>query len=122
MQAKDTTYSIKTVRSVVGIALIALLSVHCGDDEDTSGGRGNTQGTDAGSFDNQAVCQAWVDSMTCGNVDFSQYIDCSIYANTPCDISDYFQCLTDNTVCNEAWGAVDPSGWTRCQSKATCGS
>jgi len=76
--------------------------------------------TSCDSADNVASCEAWVDSVSCGTTDFSTLVNCSVYEETTCDISDYFTCLTDNGTCDEATGVYDSSGWAQCASQATC--
>lgn len=72
-------------------------------------------------FNNVAACEEWVDSVSCGDTDVSTLIDCDIYADTTqCDIADYFDCLTDNTTCDEENGIIDVSAWTSCVSLASC--
>ena len=68
--------------------------------------------------DNVAACEEWIESLNCGEYDFSSTLDCSIYESTECDISDYFDCLTENTECID--GVPDMTGWLSCLSKATC--
>ena len=74
-----------------------------------------------GGPDNAAACQEYVDkvnTLDCyKSVKFTT--DCSAYDNTDCDISDYFNCLTDNTKC-DAMGNPDSSGTSQCASKAQC--
>lgn len=70
--------------------------------------------------DNVAACEDWIDSTSCGSTDVSTLIDCNIYEETSCDIADYFDCLTDNTSCDEATSMVDTTGWTSCLSLAQC--
>ena len=89
------------------VVLVAgLIFVGCGDDDDAA--------------DNVGACEDWVAAMECGDFDITQYIDCAIYEETACDISDYFDCLTDNTTCDEATGMLDMTGWGECVSKAQC--
>lgn len=71
-----------------------------------------------GSYDNVQSCKDWVEAISCGEYDFTTVIDCNGYESADCDISDYFDCLTDNTTCAE--GVPDMSGWATCVSKATC--
>ncbi len=112
------------------------LPIGCADDEDsdddmagtssasvpTPGGGGNNSGTEPGqsmgSVDNVAACQSFVDSLACGDADLSMYIDCSIYATTPCDIADYFTCAESEFTCTE--GVPDVSGFVDCATMATC--
>ena len=47
-------------------------------------------------------------------------MDCTVYSETACDISGYFDCLTDATDCDEDLGIVDTTGWADCAEEATC--
>lgn len=67
---------------------------------------------------NAEACQAWLDDFECGTTDLSQYLDCAVFEETPCDVSSYFACLTDNTTCSD--GVADTTGWTDCISYAGC--
>src|SRR5687768_17084091 len=79
------------------------------DDEETSSA-GATSG--GGSFDAVAACEDWVASVKCGMNDVGMFVDCNAYKDTACDISEYFDCMTTNTKCDEANGVLDTSGWT----------
>ena len=70
--------------------------------------------------ENVESCEAWVDSQSCGEYDFSSALGsgCSYYEDLDCDISGYFDCLTENTSCDG--DLADISGWTSCLSQATC--
>ena len=105
---------------------LVCLSGHCVDPH--SGGSGASGGSadDAGegeggtpSHDNVAACKALVNGIACGDSDISSMVDCDAYANHVCDITDYFDCLRDGTVCND--GILDTSGWIQCVSLAECG-
>lgn len=72
-------------------------------------------------YDNVGACEDWVASMECGDYDYSSVVDCSVYEDYNCDVADYFDCLTDNTTCDDATGVADMSGWTECTSLAACG-
>lgn len=95
-----------------------------GDDGTGDGGTGNGDdndndaGDNGGAIDNVGACEEWIDASECGEYDWSSVIDCSIYADLPCNISAYFNCLTDNTSCVE--GIPDTSGWANCYELATC--
>lgn len=69
-------------------------------------------------FNNEAACQDWIDAFSCGDTDISSSVDCSLYADVDCDVSDYFNCLTENTTCE--MGVVDITGWSACYNLATC--
>jgi hypothetical protein len=78
-------------------------------------------GSDSSKPDNVAACQSFVEKVKCGSVDISQQVNCQAYANTTCDISDYFTCLEDHYVCDN--GQYDSSKLATagdCASKATC--
>ncbi|MEM9458464.1 MAG: hypothetical protein AAGF11_30080 [Myxococcota bacterium] len=90
-----------------------------GDGGTDNGGDNNNDGGDnGGAIDNVGACEEWIDASDCGEYDWSSVIDCSIYADLPCNINDYFNCLTDNTSCVE--GIPDTSGWANCYQLATC--
>jgi hypothetical protein len=99
----------KKVLALLLVSVFAVAMIGCGDDD---GG---------GAADNVGACEDWLAAMDCGTTDFSSLVDCNAYANTTCDISDYFQCLTDGTTCDEATGVVDMTGWADCADLASCG-
>ena len=68
-----------------------------------------------------AACEDWLDSMECGSYDFTSQVDCKQFESATCDLSDYFECLTDNTRCDEAKSLPDVSAWNTCMSKSKCG-
>jgi hypothetical protein len=76
-------------------------------------------GDDAGMHDNVGACKAWIANYDCGGFDIGQSLNCDLYADTACDISDYFDCLSDNTSCTN--GFPDTSGWADCIDLAMCG-
>ena len=93
------------------------------EDEDSNEEEGDDDGDDGGddggdAVDNVGACENWIDAAECGDYDWSQSVDCSLYANLACDIADYFNCLSDNTACND--GIPDTAGWTACAELATC--
>lgn len=71
-------------------------------------------------FDNVAACEDWLDAVSCGSYDFSTAVDCNLYEETLCDIADYFDCLTDNTSCDDTLGIPDTTGWASCSNLALC--
>ena len=88
----------------------------CADDEEDS-------------FDNVSACQNYVDSLECGDFDpstiyGSTFCEDTYGGLTTCDISDYFNCLADNTECIEddpvLGDYLDQSGTTDCASLANC--
>jgi hypothetical protein len=91
-----------------------------GNGDDSGGGDDSGDGADSGDTapDNVGACEGWVESAECGDYDWSQSVDCSAYANYPCDIADYFNCLNENTSCTD--GIPDTTGWTNCAELATC--
>ena len=82
------------------------------EDDDASGA------DDEAPVDNVDACEAWVDAYECGGFDIGQSLNCDLYADATCDLSDYFDCLTDNTSCTN--GFPDTSGWPACVDLATC--
>jgi hypothetical protein len=117
-------------RSFVALVLCAMVSLATSACRNGGGGDGNSddEGDDGddgddgndGVFDNVAACEDWIDAASCGSFDFSTTVDCDLYAATLCDIADYFDCLTDNTFCDEALGYPDTTGWTECTALAQC--
>ena len=89
-----------------------------GDDNGDDDGGDDDGGGDGGAVDNVGACENWIEAAECGDYDWSQSVDCGIYANLACDIADYFNCLSENTACND--GIPDTSGWTACAELATC--
>lgn len=89
------------------------LSGYCVDPGSASGG-----GNDGSDIDNVAACEAWADGVSCGDANVSDYIDCNMYANLSCDVSDYFDCLTDVTMCTD--GVLDNARWPECVELASC--
>ncbi len=84
---------------------------------ETNGGSGSNEGGNGNGngdgTDNVSACQAFIDSAECAELPGgTAIIDCSIYAETVCDISDYFNCLADNTTCVD--GFADTSQWMGC--------
>ncbi|MGH1343770.1 MAG: hypothetical protein ACRBN8_19595 [Nannocystales bacterium] len=85
-----------------------------------SGGDSNDGGTDAdgdgdgdgGSSNNVQACEAFVDSLDCGLPQGA--LDCSSYAGLNCDLTDYLDCLADNSTCTN--GMLDATGWVDCVS------
>jgi len=57
-------------------------------------------------------------SITCGSFDPSTVVQCDSYANLTCDISGYFDGLTQNFKCTN--DIPDPSGLTAWIDKAKC--
>lgn len=84
------------------------------------GGDGGSAGSDGdgGSVDNVAACEALVDELACGSFDPTTFLDCDIYSNLACDISDYFDCVRDTFTCNG--GVADVSEVAQCASLGTC--
>ena len=95
------------------LPLLFVIAIGCGDDSESL----NT-GT---PFDNVSACENWVEALSCGDYDFGSSVSCESYRNvTTCDISDYFDCLTDNTSCDTNTGIPDFSNWQSCTPLATC--
>ncbi|MCH9682500.1 MAG: hypothetical protein K0V04_13775 [Deltaproteobacteria bacterium] len=70
------------------------------------------------SPDNVAACQALADELVCGSTDVSNAINCSLYADLPCDITDYFDCARETFACIDS--VPDTSGWLECAELAIC--
>jgi len=84
-------------------------------------GIGLAVGCKADSADNVGACEDYVAAVNCGDIDVG--IDCSIYKDLDCDISDYFDCLTDNLTCEDMGGTkvLTPGpDYASCASKANC--
>lgn len=60
--------------------------VACGDDD---GGGG-------GGVDNVAACQSLEDSLSECSAIYDGVLMCDNYANTTCDVADYFSCIEDS--------------------------
>ncbi len=75
-------------------------------------------GEAAGEPDNESACEALLDSLECAPPAGVALIDCASFSSSPCDLSDYFECLADNTTCNGE--QLDASGWTQCMDLAVC--
>jgi len=71
-----------------------------------------------GGADNVGACEDWIASLDCGDYDPGSVITCSVYEDYPCDISDYFNCLTEKGTCTD--GVYDASGWAECTDLAQC--
>ncbi len=100
----------KKILSVLFVCLFSFGMLACGDDDGGS------------SADNKAACEKWVKTISCGTFDATKSISCSAYSSTACDISGYFDCLTNEFKCKDVSGTKIPdmSGWSKCTSKATC--
>ncbi len=82
-----------------------------GDDDDATGDDDDATGDDD-DFNNVAACMDWLEAMFCGDTDFSDFVDCNDFAELPCDLADYFDCLEEETICQG--GHADVSGWVNC--------
>jgi len=71
-----------------------------------------------GEASNAVPCEDWVDSDPCGEFDFGEIIDCPLLYETNCDTSEYFDCLTDELICEEETSSVDLAGWSSCAAEA----
>lgn len=79
-----------------------------GNGDGTGNGSGNGDGTD-----NVSACEAFVDGVSCAELPGgAPLIDCTIYAEVVCDVSDYFNCLADSTTCVD--GFADTTQWMGC--------
>lgn len=97
---------------------LVCLSDYCVDPDwtPTGGAEGGPDGGDA--FDNVRACDELVDELSCGSADPGMYVDCDLYAELPCDISDYFECARDNINCAD--GVLDVSKLVDCATFALC--
>jgi hypothetical protein len=78
------------------------------------GGGGST-------VDNVDACKKFVAKVKCGTVDISSQVNCDAYANTSCDISAYFDCLSGAYVCvNGSYDTTKLATASDCASKAVC--
>ena len=78
----------------------------------TSGNSTDPSGAEGGSTNNVAACEAFVDNLPCALPE--GVLDCSVYAEVTCDVTDYLDCLTDNSGCTN--DMIDVSGWGNCVS------
>lgn len=77
-------------------------------------------GLSACGADNVKSCNDWKAKVACGSVS-PDAINCEAYANSTCDISDYFDCLADAYVCeNGSYNTEKLQTASACASKATC--
>lgn len=75
----------------------------------------------AGCVDNVELCEEWVASMDCGDVDFADLVACDDYQRRHCSLYDYFDCLSENAICDDSAGTVDTSLWSECEPLDPCG-
>lgn len=74
-----------------------------------------------GGADNVAACKRWKEAVKCGTSSAVDAINCEAYANTTCDISDYFDCLSTAYVCmNGQYDSSKLGNASACASKAVC--
>lgn len=70
--------------------------------------------------DNVASCNKWKEKVKCGTVSVDA-VNCDAYKNTTCDISAYFDCMSDAYVCKDGqYDTTKLANATSCASKATC--
>lgn len=50
---------------------------------------------------NVRACEAFVASQGCPGYDFESAFDCEVYRDQPCDLDDWFGCLTEHTTCGD---------------------
>jgi hypothetical protein len=81
---------------------------------DGSGGSGNASDPSGGGSSNNNVeaCEAFLDNLDCALPEGA--LDCSVYTDVACDVTDYLDCLTENSACNG--DMIDVSGWGNCIS------
>lgn len=101
---------------------LAAAGVSCNDDQDQGSNSDSDDDNDDDDDDpgaaNVTACEEFLDEVSCGDFDFNTVVDCSIYKQTTCDISDYFDCLSDELTCTD--GVADTSGWASCVDEAEC--
>ncbi len=73
-----------------------------------------------GGYDNVQACEDWLDAVSCGEYDFADSVDCSDYADYDCDLAPYFQCLLENSYCDEKTGVLDMEDWSKCNHLVGC--
>lgn len=63
------------------------------------------------------ACEELAESLSCGdNTDYLGVLNCNQYAETECDIVDYFDCMEDDFVCDEGIGSFSGT----CNELAVC--
>jgi hypothetical protein len=100
-----------------GLVCLSSYCVNSNATPTTSVGSGN-DGNDGSGFDNVAACDNWRDGISCGDVDISQFLDCNTYADTACDVAEFFDCLDEVSSCVD--GVYDNSRWPECSDLTTC--
>ncbi len=88
------------------------LSEYCVDPVGSGGSSDPSGGASGGSNDNVAACEGFIDGLDCAIPGGDVALDCSAYEGVACDVTDYLDCLADNTACVD--GAADVSGWIDC--------
>jgi hypothetical protein len=77
-----------------------------------------------GGADNVAACNKWKESVKCGSSSamLDSAINCNAYANTACDISEYFSCLSTAYFCKPdgTYDSAKLANASSCASKAVC--
>lgn len=73
--------------------------------------------------DNVGACNRWKEAVKCGTSSavIDSAVNCDLYKETKCDISEYFDCLSTAYVCTN--GTYDPTklaNISSCASKAVC--
>ena len=70
--------------------------------------------------DNVGACNRWKEKVKCGTLNVDA-VNCDLYKNTTCDISEYFDCLSGAYVCtNGQYDMSKMQNATACASKAVC--
>lgn len=78
---------------------------------------------------NVQACEDWIADMdelvaggACEATDFDALIGggCEQFEDSTCDVSGYFDCLYENTECNEEAGEINAEGWNDCVSLSEC--
>lgn len=97
----------KKLFALMFAAMFAMSFAACGDDEE--------------SFDNKKSCEDWVASFDCGDYDFTAGNEayCDSYDGIACDLSDLFDCWSDNITCVDGVFGMTAE-YASCANLATC--
>jgi hypothetical protein len=71
--------------------------------------------------DNVSSCKSFLQQVACGATSLAGQFNCQTYAAQTCDLSPYFDCLSNHYVCtNGSYDPVKLAGASECASKAVC--
>jgi hypothetical protein len=57
-----------------------------------------------------AACEEFVSTQECGDFDFAAAFPCDSYSTAECDLTDWFDCLAENTTCDTPGAPDSDSG------------